>query len=120
MAKKERTLDTPFRKNEKVQTTTDLDDIPEGSGGKVKLANGLGNWRRYWIMFADGRVRGQISHDQLVRPSQVDAWLQREEERAQAALTTTETAVEEVAAVAGGDESDGKTPPRPGTGGGAA
>ena len=104
MAKKEQTLDTPFRKNETVQTTADLGDIPEGSAGKVKLANGLGHWRRYWIMFADGQVRGQISHDQLVRPSQVDAWLQRQEDKANAALATTENAVEEVTADAGGDE----------------
>ena len=103
MAKKARTLDTPFRKGERVQTTLDLDDIPEGTKGKVKLSNGLGSWRRYWIMFADGQVRGQISHDQLVRPNQVDDWLARREE-ARAAELSAEAEVETEAgsATAGG------------------
>ncbi|MCP4222858.1 MAG: hypothetical protein GY773_05905 [Actinomycetia bacterium] len=102
MAKKALTLDTPFRKGEQVQTTLDLDDIPEGTTGNVKLANGLGNWRRYWIMFTDGQVRGQISHDQLVRPSQLVAWQARKKEQAQDAQSDGDTAAEASAEVAAG------------------
>ena len=81
MAKNARTLDTPFRKGEKVMTTVPLDDIEPGTIGKIKLANGLGNWRRYWVRFADGRVRGQVSHIELVRPEQFSEWRQREVDR---------------------------------------
>jgi len=103
MAKKARTLDTPFRKGERVQTTRTLDDIAEGATGKVKLANGLGNWRRYWIIFSDGSIRGQISHENLVRPSQIDEWLQREEDRAAAAAASASaTSVEATATTSAG------------------
>ncbi len=106
MAKKALTLDTPYRKGERVQTTLDLDDIPKGTEGNVKLANGLGNWRRYWIMFTDGRVRGQISHDELMRPSQLAAWQARQEERAQAAQRGDAAAADTSAEVSGGDAND--------------
>lgn len=107
MAKKARTLDTPFRKGERVQTTAVIGDRGEGSEGKVKLANGLGNWRRYWVLFPDGQIVGQISHDELVRPDQVDEWLTRKEEQAQAALRSAEAASETAAAVGAGDGGDG-------------
>jgi hypothetical protein len=113
MAKKARTLDTPFRKGERVQTTLDLDDIPEGTKGKVKLANGLGPWRRYWVMFADGQVRGQVSHDQLVRPDQVSEWLARKEEETREAEQSTEAAAAaeaDSAASGGGSDLASKVP----------
>lgn len=90
MAKKDRDLDTPFRVGEKVQTLVPVADIAEGAEGKVRLANGLGSWRRYWVTFPGNEVRGQISHRQLVRPHQVDLWHQREKERAEAALRSEE------------------------------
>lgn len=104
MAKMVRTLDTPFRKGERVQTTCDLDDLATGTSGKIKLANGLGNWRRYWVMFEGGEVRGQVSHEQLVRPAQLEEWQQREEDRQNAELASA-TAVEETAEVSAGDDS---------------
>ncbi|MEL7159029.1 MAG: hypothetical protein AAFN30_20885 [Actinomycetota bacterium] len=109
MAKKASTLDTPFRKGEKVQTTVTIDDIDEGTPGKIKVANGLGTWRRYWVRFADGRVRGQVSHENLVRPDQVDEWRQRELDREQAALASAEAADQEAAAAveSGGDAATG-------------
>lgn len=106
MAKKVRTLDSPFRKGEVVQTTRQLDEVPEGAKGKIKLSNGLGNWRRYWVLFEDGEIRGQISHDELVRPAQLDAWLEREADREKAA-TLSEAAPTEVAEDAGGSNGDG-------------
>lgn len=105
-----KTLDTPFRKGEKVQTTVAIDHIPEGMAGKIKVANGLGTWRRYWVRFADGTVRGQVSHEQLVRPSQVDEWHQREVDREQAALTSAEAAeAAATAEVTSGDSGGGLT-----------
>ena len=57
MPKKILDLDTPFRRNERVVTTTDLVGAPEGTYGKVKLSNGLhttNNWPRYWVRFDNG------------------------------------------------------------------
>lgn len=108
MAKTVRTLDTPFRKGERVQTTCALDDLAEGTTGKIKLANGLGNWRRYWVMFEGGDVRGQVSHEQLVRPAQLAEWQQREEDRENAAEASAAAAVETAdTESAGGGEATG-------------
>lgn len=109
MARTVQTLDTPFRKGERVQTTCSIDEVAEGTKGKVRLSNGLGNWRRYWVMFEDGEVRGQVSHEQLVRPGQVDEWLQREEDRANLELTeaNAEAAAAEVGAADSGGEATG-------------
>ena len=86
MAKTARTLDTPFRPGERVIAATDLADITSGTKGKVQLANGLGPWRRYWVTFDGGRVRGQVPHDVLARPGQLDDWTKAREAKAQAAL----------------------------------
>ncbi len=106
MAKKARDLDTPFRRGEKVLTTRDVQDIAEGTRGTVKLTNGLGEWRRYWVRFDDG-IRGQVSHDDLVRPDQLEAWLQRQEDRENAALQSTQAEVAAAASDTGGGDGDG-------------
>lgn len=89
MAKKNPELDTPFRRGELVVATRDIRDIPQGTEGKIQLHNGLGTWDRYWVLFGDRQV-GQVDHDDLTRPFQLDEWLQREEERAEAALRSAE------------------------------
>ena len=104
MAKKDRTLDTPFRRGERVQTVRPVDRFDEGATGKVKVANGLGLWRRYWVRFDDGTVVGQVSHEDLVRPWQFDEWLAREHDRELAAQRSEEDAA---AAVAAADSSNG-------------
>lgn len=103
MPKKEVQLDTPFRRGEKVVTTRDIFDIPEGTAGKVQIHNGLGQWNRYWVMFDGDRQVGQVDHDNLVRPHQVDQWLQREADQAEAARAGAEAAAAaEATADAGG------------------
>ncbi len=103
MAKSAPTLDTPFRRGEKVLTTRALGPRPEGSEGKVKLINGFDTWIRYWVRFADGEIVGQVSHDDLVRPSQAEEWEARAQAQAEAALRSeTESAAEAPAAVEGG------------------
>lgn len=103
MAKSAPTLDTPFRRGEKVLTTRPLPGVPEGTQGKVKLINGFDTWVRYWVRFADGEMMGQVSHDDLVRPAQVDEWTARAKEQAEAALRSeTETVADAPAAAAGG------------------
>lgn len=98
MAKKVLTLDTPFRPGEKVIAASEFDDIKAGTRGKVQLANGLGEWRRYWVKFAGGQIRGQVSHEVLARPDQLKDWQKAQEAKAQAALRKSEPA----AAVAAG------------------
>ncbi|MEZ5342869.1 MAG: hypothetical protein R2706_15930 [Acidimicrobiales bacterium] len=97
MAKKTPTLDTPFRKGEKVVTTQVVHGIPEGANAKVKLVNGVGPWMRYWVRFDDGELVGHVDHNALVRPAQLDEWTERAE-RAKAAESSAVGAVS-----AGGD-----------------
>lgn len=91
MAKKVRELDTPFRTGERVVLTRDIRGGHEGATGKVRLVNGLEGlnggtpWLRYWVRFSDGKLLGQVSHSDLTRPSQIEAWQAREIQRAEEA-----------------------------------
>ncbi len=107
MAKSAPTLDTPFRRGEKVLTTRALGPRPEGSQAKVKLINGFDTWVRYWVRFADGEIVGQVSHDDLVRPSQVAEWETRAKEQAEAALRSEASAAADAPAEAAGGGGDG-------------
>ncbi len=89
MAKKNLDLETPFRRGEQVVATRDIDGVPSGTRGKVQLHNGLGTWDRYWVLFGDRQV-GQVDHNDLTRPYQLDEWLRREEEKAEAALRSAQ------------------------------
>lgn len=42
-----------LRRGDRVVTTTDLPGVPEGTEGKVILANGF-NWLRYRVQFTNG------------------------------------------------------------------
>jgi hypothetical protein len=53
-----------LRKGDKVVTTADLRDVPEGTAGKVIVVNGL-TGTRYWVRFDNGEVLGSISRDKL-------------------------------------------------------
>ncbi|MFV0523326.1 MAG: hypothetical protein ACK5RL_02390 [Acidimicrobiales bacterium] len=107
MARSTIDLDTPFRPGEKVMTTVPMEDLEEGARGKVRVANGIGAWRRYWVRFNDGRLRGQISQDDLVRPGQLDEWRQREADRATAAERAEQEADTPAVEAAGGDAGGG-------------
>lgn len=103
MAKKVLELDTPFRVGEKVVVMRDLGPVPAGSAAKVTLVNGFATWIRYWVRLADGHLVGQVDHNDLARPGQVDAWHRRQEEAAAAAAAPpTEAAEAEPAAVGAG------------------
>lgn len=105
MAKKTLELDTPFRKGEQVMTTRDVDGVNSGTRGKIQLQNGLGHWVRYWVLFEDGRQVGQVDHNDLTRPDQLEAWMAREEARAEAALRSEEESA--AAEVGAGDAGGG-------------
>jgi hypothetical protein len=44
-----------------VVTTVDIDGAPQGTEGKVILANGF-NWLRYRILFTNGTEVGNLDH----------------------------------------------------------
>ncbi len=53
-----------LRKGDKVVTTADLRNVPEGTAGKVIVVNGL-TWIRYWVRFENGEVLGSIDRSKL-------------------------------------------------------
>ena len=107
MAKKVLELDTPFRKGEKVVATRDLADIPGGTQGKIQLQNGIGAWHRYWVLFDGGRQVGQVDHNDLVRPGQLQQWTDRKESREAAALQSASAAAAETTAEVGAGSAGG-------------
>jgi hypothetical protein len=94
MAKKSIDLDTPFRKGEKVVATRDLGPIPGGTEGKIQLQNGISNWKRYWVLFEGNQQKGQVDHNDLVRPHQMEEWLARRAAAEEAALASANAAAE--------------------------
>ena len=96
-----RTIDRtlPIKRYKKVVATVELPGVPEGTVGKVRVANGFA-WYRYWVDFDNGVRMGQVSHDNLCHE---DDWGRYQFDRAAAerrALAAPEDSVD----VAGGDE----------------
>ena len=110
MPKKNITLDTPFKRGEKVMLVHPITGHVEGQRGKVKLVSGLDDWMRYWVRFADGDLVGAVDHDNLVRPRMYQEWRDRDAEakaRAEAAEAGASAApVAAVAASSGGGIAD--------------
>ena len=50
---------------DRVTSTTELNDVPEGTEGRVLLANGF-NWQRYRVLFNNGVEIGDLDGRQLV------------------------------------------------------
>lgn len=53
-----------LRRGDKVVATVDLEGAPQGTQGKVILANGF-NWLRYRILFVNGVEIGNLDHRQI-------------------------------------------------------
>ncbi|MFW2382048.1 MAG: hypothetical protein ACN4GZ_09845 [Acidimicrobiales bacterium] len=104
MPKKNITLDTPYKRGEKVMLVRPIPGRHEGQRGKVRLVSGFDDWKRYWVRFADGELVSAVDHDALVRPRMYDQWQEHQAAlAAQAkAAESVETAVAEVAATPGG------------------
>jgi hypothetical protein len=49
---------------DKVRSTVEIHGVPEGTTGKVLLANGF-NWQRYRVLFDNGAEVGDLDHRQL-------------------------------------------------------
>jgi hypothetical protein len=53
-----------LRSGDRVVTTVEMDGVPEGTEGKVILANGF-NWLRYRVQFVNGAEIGDLDGRQL-------------------------------------------------------
>ena len=67
----DRTL--PIKRYKKVVATVDLPGVPEGTAGKVRVANGV-TWYRYWVDFDNGVRLGQVGHQQVCLATDWDAY----------------------------------------------
>ena len=90
-----RTIDRtlPIKRYKKVVATVELPGVPEGTVGKVRVANGFA-WYRYWVDFDNGVRMGQVSHDNLCHQ---DDWGRFQFDRAETerrALETPEDSVD--------------------------
>ena len=103
-----------LKRGERVRLVAGLPGVPEGSEGKVAMANGF-TWNRYWVRLVDGRVVGHIDHDDLVRTKDYDRYLVARDREAveaeEAAQRAAETAADPSAgagaeAAAGGDSDE--------------
>ena len=77
---------SPIRRHQKVVATVDLPGVPEGTLGKVRVANGFA-WYRYWVDFENGVKLGHVDHGNLVRAGD---WVRFQVERAEASLQVSE------------------------------
>ena len=73
---------SPIRRHQKVVATINLPGVPEGTPGKVRVANGFA-WYRYWVDFENGVELGHVDHGNLVRAGD---WVRFQVERAEASL----------------------------------
>ena len=73
---------SPIRRHQKVVATINLPGVPEGTPGKVRVANGFA-WYRYWVAFENGVELGHVDHGNLVRAGD---WVRFQVERAEASL----------------------------------
>ena len=84
-----RTIDRtlPIKRYKKVVATVELPGVPEGTVGKVRVANGFA-WYRYWVDFDNGVRMGQVSHDNLCHQ---DDWGRFQFDRAETERRALET-----------------------------
>ena len=93
-----------LKRGERVRLVAGLPGVPEGTEGKVAMANGF-TWNRYWVRLVDGRVVGHIDHGDLVRTRDYEHFLvarDREAEEAELAAQRAAEAAEAAPSEAGG------------------
>jgi len=70
----------PLKRKQKVVATIDLPGVPEGTEGKIRVANGI-EWFRYWVDFDNGTKLGRVDHENVVK---VEDWEQFQIDRTNA------------------------------------
>ncbi len=100
-----------LKRGEKVRFVSDLPGLPQGTAGKVALANGF-TWNRYWVRLQDGRVVGHIDHEHLIRSKDYERYLHAKTSEQQEAELAAQLAAEQAdkqAAAESSDETSGST-----------
>lgn len=69
-----------LRIGDRVVNSVELDGVPEGTEGKVILANGF-NWQRYRVLFDNGIEMGDLDHRHLTAVGRAAKRLAREARR---------------------------------------
>ena len=72
---------TMLKPQERVTLTRDIRNVPEGTHGKIKVAQGL-TWARYWVQFDNGQWIGSVSAADLVREGDYEDFKRRRAEEA--------------------------------------
>jgi hypothetical protein len=70
-----------LRIGDKVVAQDGIDNVPQGTPGKVILANGF-NWLRYRVLFENGQEIGDLDHRHLEPIGRTARRLARETKRA--------------------------------------
>ena len=96
-----------LKRGERVRLVAGLPGVPEGTEGKVAMANGF-TWNRYWVRLGDGRVVGHIDHGDLVRTKDYERFLvARDREAVEAELAAQRAAEAAEASPDGVDGTEG-------------
>jgi len=72
---------TMLKPHQRVTLTRDIRNVPEGTNGKIKVAQGL-TWVRYWVQFDNGQWVGSVSAADLVREGDYEEFKRRRAEEA--------------------------------------
>ena len=89
-----------LKPQERVTLTRSIRNVPEGTHGRIKVANGM-TWARYWVQFDNGQWVGSVSAADLVREGDYEEFKRRQAEEA-LRPKTEEKPVEAAAASDGG------------------
>ena len=99
-----------LKRGARVRLVSGLPGVPQGTEGKVAMANGF-TWNRYWVRLVDGRVVGHIDHRDLVHTKDYERYLiarDREAEEAEQAEAEAAGPQGEPVGAAGADSSSGE------------
>ena len=70
-----------LRPGDRVASTVDLHQVPEGTLGKIILANGF-NWQRYRVLFSNGVEHGDLDRRHIVATGKTAKRLAKKAKRA--------------------------------------
>lgn len=87
---KKRSTDT-LRRKDRVRAAVALRGVPEGTKGRVMVANGF-TWPRYWVSFDNGVDMGSLGRDKLVPDAEWKSFLKEREAAEKRALEAPDEA----------------------------
>jgi hypothetical protein len=87
---KKRSTDT-LRRKDRVRAAESLRGVPEGTKGRVMMANGF-TWPRYWVSFDNGVDMGSLGREKLVPDAEWKSFLKEREAAEKRALEAPDEA----------------------------